>query len=84
MAVCYACGERFYGENCATCGWEARYRCWLCGNDVGPHADDGAGFLASQCGSCGWYVCGRCEACGCDERRPDSLEEKLGYRERSR
>jgi hypothetical protein len=69
VAICYACGERFYGTYCGFCGWEAEYSCWSCGETVSPSTD-------AHCRLCGWFVCSSCAACGCADDRPPSREEE--------
>ncbi len=71
MAICYDCGQKFYGRHCDSCGWEAAYKCWACTAEVTP--DD------HHCGSCGWFECTHCGNCGCSSERPESNEEKEGY-----
>lgn len=74
MAICYECGEKFYGNHCSECGWEIEYDCWNCSEVINS--------TDSKCANCGWFNCSNCGECGCNEMRPDSNEEKQGLRER--
>ena len=69
MAICYKCGESFFGYAC-DCGWIAKYKCWSCGSSIEPEG-------SNHCKDCGWYECNECEQCGCNEDRPLSNQEKL-------
>lgn len=69
MAICYNCGEYFYGYECSYCGWIAKYKCWYCKSIINPED-------SNECKDCGWFECNNCEMCGCHEDRPLSNEEK--------
>lgn len=71
MAICYNCGQQFYGNECDFCGWVANYKCWNCGIGMTPIEGDN-----HKCSFCGWFVCNGCGQCGCNESRPMSNEEK--------
>jgi len=69
MAICYKCGERFYGHTCPSCGWMATYNCWQCKTEIVTEHN-------KLCGQCKWFICHRCNECGCNENRPLSNEER--------
>jgi len=72
MAICYNCGDYFYGDECSSCGWTASYKCWCCKTRITPKYDE-----VIKCSICGWFTCPSCEQCGCNEDRPQSNEEKI-------
>lgn len=65
MAICYTCGNKFYGARCPLCAQKVRYNCWRCGRKVS---------LSRKCYRCGWFKC-NCGACGCQRNCPESQEE---------
>lgn len=69
MAICYECGEQFYGIECPHCGNEINYSCWACYMAITRKNE--------KCEDCAWYICINCGACGCNEERPPSKEEEL-------
>ena len=68
MAICYECGEKFYGNYCNNCEWYAEYNCWNCESIVTPKNN-------IHHKKCGWYICDSCGECGCNSERPESNEE---------